>query len=112
MTAIIDGESLTIESILAVAYGAMVALTDDVKIIDRVRRSRAVMDGKVESGEQVYGVTTLFGAMADQYVSPQQLLDAQECDGHETARSRCACGYAASSEFAHRGCLRRSLGDH
>lgn len=77
MTVIIDGESLTIESIRAVAYGAKVALTDDVKIIDRVRRSRAVIDGKVESGEQVYGVTTLFGAMADQYVSPQQLLDVQ-----------------------------------
>ena len=77
MTIVIDGKTLSIDAIRAVALGEEVALTDDPAVRDRVRRSQAVIERKVEAGEQVYGVTTLFGAMADQYVSPEQLVDVQ-----------------------------------
>ncbi|WP_104045095.1 HAL/PAL/TAL family ammonia-lyase [Arthrobacter sp. ZGTC412] len=77
MTIVIDGETLSIEDIRAVSLGQTVALTDDEAVLSRVRRSRDVIDRKLELGEQVYGVTTLFGAMADQYVGPEQLADVQ-----------------------------------
>jgi phenylalanine ammonia-lyase len=77
MTIIISGDGLGIADIRAVAKGAKVALTNDPKIIDRMHRSRAVIQDALDKGEQVYGVTTLFGGMADQYVSHEQLVEVQ-----------------------------------
>lgn len=77
MTIIISGDGLSITDIRAVAKGAKVALTDDPVIIDRMHRSRAVIQDALDKGEQVYGVTTLFGGMADQYVSHEQLVEVQ-----------------------------------
>lgn len=78
MTVVIDGQSLSISDIHSVAHGGKVVLTLDPTILDRVRRTRDVIDTKLRSGEQVYGVTTLFGAMADQYVGPEQLAEVQK----------------------------------
>ena len=78
MTIIIDGQSLSISSIQAVAQGAKVQLTKDAKILARLQASRDVIRKRVEKGEQVYGVTTLFGGMADQYVGPELLSDVQK----------------------------------
>ena len=75
---IISGEGLTIEQIAAVANGAKVALTTDPAVLDRVERSRAVIARAIANGEEVYGVTTLFGAMADQAIRPDQLADLQK----------------------------------
>ncbi|MBL0935101.1 MAG: aromatic amino acid lyase [Rhizobiaceae bacterium] len=77
MTIIITGQDLTLTDIRAVAQGAKVALTDDPAILARIEKSRAVIAGGVERGEQIYGVTTLFGGMADQYVGPDLLADVQ-----------------------------------
>jgi phenylalanine ammonia-lyase len=77
MTVTISGEGLTISDIVRVARGEDVALSSDSSIIDRVERSRQVIQRAVERGEQIYGVTTLFGAMADQYVSPDRLVELQ-----------------------------------
>ena len=77
MTLVISGDGLTIADIAAVARGAEVALTDDAAILGRVRRSREVIRRKVEAGEQIYGVTTLFGGMADRHVGPDELVDVQ-----------------------------------
>jgi phenylalanine ammonia-lyase len=77
MTITIDGQNLTLEAIRAVAQGAKVALTDDPAILARIEKSRQVIAGGVERGEQIYGVTTLFGGMADQYVGPDLLADVQ-----------------------------------
>jgi phenylalanine ammonia-lyase len=75
---VIDGRSLTIEQIAAVSKGAKVMLSTDSALRDRLERSRAVIDRAIKNGEEVYGVTTLFGAMADQYVGPDQLADVQK----------------------------------
>jgi phenylalanine ammonia-lyase len=77
MTITINGQDLTLADIRAVAKGAKVALTDDAAILARIEKSRQVIDGGVERGEQIYGVTTLFGGMADQYVEPDLLADVQ-----------------------------------
>ena len=78
MTIIIDGQSLSISSIQAVAQGAKVQLTQDENILARLQASRDVIRKRIDKGEQVYGVTTLFGGMADQYVGPELLSDVQK----------------------------------
>jgi phenylalanine ammonia-lyase len=77
MTIIITGEGLTIADIADVANGAKVSLTTDDDILARIERSRAVIHNGVAKGAQIYGVTTLFGGMADQYVGPNMLVDVQ-----------------------------------
>jgi phenylalanine ammonia-lyase len=46
-------------------------------VLARVTASREVLQRKIAKGEQIYGVTTLFGGMADQYVGPELLVDVQ-----------------------------------
>jgi len=77
MTITISGEGLSIADIRAVANGAKVELTRDAEILRRFNGSREVIRRGVEQGEQIYGVTTLFGGMADQYVGPALLVDVQ-----------------------------------
>jgi phenylalanine ammonia-lyase len=73
----IAGQGLGIAEIAAVARGETVRLTDDPVVLDRVRRSRQVLRRALESGQEIYGVTTLFGGMANQCVPPEMLADVQ-----------------------------------
>jgi phenylalanine ammonia-lyase len=77
MTITISGRGLTISDIAAVANGAPVTLSADADVLSRIERSRAIIQNAVAKGEQIYGVTTLFGGMADQYVGPDLLVDVQ-----------------------------------
>jgi phenylalanine ammonia-lyase len=77
MTITISGAGLTIADIAAVANGAGVTLSADAEVLSRIERSRAVIQNAVAKGEQIYGVTTLFGGMADQYVGQDLLVDVQ-----------------------------------
>src|SRR5580698_4165175 len=77
MTVIISGEGLSIADIAAVARGARVAITQDPKVLARVVRSREVIRAAIARKEQIYGVTTLFGAMADRHVGPELLVEVQ-----------------------------------
>jgi phenylalanine ammonia-lyase len=78
MTITLDGSSLTLSEIDVVARGgAAVAVTDDPSVIARVHGSREVIARAVERGEEIYGVTTLFGGMADVHVTREQLIDVQ-----------------------------------
>jgi phenylalanine ammonia-lyase len=76
-TITLSGHGLTTADIRAVGRGARVVLTTDPAVLARVHRSRAVVQRAVEAREQIYGVTTLFGGMADQYVGPEQLAEVQ-----------------------------------
>ncbi len=78
MTIVISGEGLTIADIAAVGHGESVALTTDARILDRFHRSRVVIRRGVEAGEEIYGVTTLYGGMADSRVAPEQLVELQK----------------------------------
>ncbi|SHE94330.1 histidine ammonia-lyase [Loktanella atrilutea] len=79
MTITLDGASLTLADIDAVARGgAKVAITGDADVLARVHGSRDVIARAVERGEEIYGVTTLFGGMADVHVTRDQLIDVQK----------------------------------
>jgi phenylalanine ammonia-lyase len=77
VTVIIDGAGLKIAQIAAVSRGEPVRLTADAAVLARVEASRQAVQRKIAKGEQIYGVTTLFGGMADQYVGPELLVDVQ-----------------------------------
>ncbi|HJU75494.1 MAG TPA: histidine ammonia-lyase [Gemmatimonadaceae bacterium] len=69
----IDGNSLTIGDVVAVARGgARVALSKSA--CERMARVRRVVDDIVQSGAVVYGVTTGFGKLADVAI-PRERLD-------------------------------------
>ena len=72
---IINGESLTFEQVIAVAYGSpnepKVVLSDEAKA--NVNRSAAAVDLLLERGEIAYGITTGFGAFKDKIISPEEV---------------------------------------
>lgn len=77
MTIAISGDDLTIEQIAAVVGGERVEITADQAVRDRIERSRAVVREALDKGEAIYGVSTLFGAMADTHVPADQLGELQ-----------------------------------
>ena len=72
---IIDGESLTFEQVLAVAYGEpgapRVMLADHAK--QNVAKCAAAVDRLIERGEIAYGITTGFGAFKDKIISADEV---------------------------------------
>ena len=72
---VIDGESLTFEQVLAVAYGKpgepVVELSDVAKAA--VQRSADAVDTLLERGEIAYGITTGFGAFKDKIISREEV---------------------------------------
>jgi histidine ammonia-lyase len=72
---ILDGESLTFDEVIAVAYGApgspRVSLSDRAKV--NVEKAAAAVDKLIERGEIAYGITTGFGAFKDKIISPDEV---------------------------------------
>jgi len=69
---VLDGASLTIEQLLAIAdRGEAVALADAAR--DRVRASRAVVERRARGVEPAYGINTGFGSFADVTIAPDAL---------------------------------------
>ncbi len=72
---IIDGESLTFEQVVAVAYGKpgepRVLLSDGAKA--SVNRSSAAVQTLLDRGEIAYGITTGFGAFKDKLISREDV---------------------------------------
>ncbi|KAF7334160.1 Phenylalanine ammonia-lyase [Mycena venus] len=64
---IVDGQTLSIAAVTAASreLGVNVALSTDKAIQERVRKSRDVINQKVERGVSVYGISTGFGGSAD-----------------------------------------------
>jgi len=70
-TITIDGHSLGIkETILVARFGARVEIDPDA--LDRVSRSRAVVDRCVDEGRVSYGITTGFGKFSDILISKDE----------------------------------------
>src|SRR4051794_12074795 len=68
----LDGASLTLEQLLAIAdRGEAVALTDAAR--DRVRASRAVVERRAKGDEPAYGINTGFGSFAEVKIAPDAL---------------------------------------
>ena len=72
---ILDGESLTFEQVIAVAYGKpgapRVALSDTAKTA--VERAAAAVQTLLDRGEIAYGITTGFGAFKDKIISREEV---------------------------------------
>lgn len=72
----LDGDSLTIQDVDAVARGrAHVALAADARA--RALRTRAVVEGIVARHDVVYGVTTGFGKLSEIAIPPERLAELQ-----------------------------------
>ena len=71
----IDGENLTIEQVLTVAYSdpadVVIALSEDAKI--KVNRAAKAVQMLLERGEIAYGITTGFGAFKDKIISAEEV---------------------------------------
>jgi histidine ammonia-lyase len=73
MTVELDGETLAVEDVVAVAReGASVAVPERAR--ERVRHSRERVADVLESAETVYGLNTGFGELVDQRI-PRQEID-------------------------------------
>ncbi len=73
---LLDGETLTLEAVEAVADGAQVALAAAAR--RRVAAARRVVLAALRSGRQVYGVNTGFGQLAQVRIEPERLAALQE----------------------------------
>ena len=73
----ISGDGLSIADIVAVSRGAPVRLSDDPVVNQRVEASQGRIETAVEAGEDIYGVTTLYGGMADQRVPHERMVELQ-----------------------------------
>lgn len=75
----IDGESLTFEDVLAVAYGLpgepYVALSEEAEA--GVKRSAAAVERLLDREEVAYGITTGFGAFKDKIISRGEVEELQ-----------------------------------
>jgi histidine ammonia-lyase len=73
---VIDGESLTVDDVVAVAReDASVSVAADAR--EAIRESRARVEDVLESDEAVYGVTTGFGDLVDTRVPREQVDELQ-----------------------------------
>lgn len=72
---VLDGESLTFEQVLAVAYGRpgdpAVSLSDEAR--RRVQGAADAVDTLLDRGEIAYGITTGFGAFKDKIISLEEV---------------------------------------
>src|SRR4051812_1356754 len=69
---LLDGSSLTIEQLLAIADGGeVVALSDGAR--QRVRASRLVVERRARGDEPAYGINTGFGSFAEVKIAPDAL---------------------------------------
>jgi len=65
---VIDGHSLSIPALVAVArHNAKIVLDDSPEIRDGIQKSRDVIVGKVETSQSVYGVSTGFGGSGEPF---------------------------------------------
>ncbi len=72
---LLDGQSLTIEQVVEVAYGREVALAPEV--LPRIAAGREVVEQVLRSGRVVYGINTGFGYLKNQMIPPADLEELQ-----------------------------------
>ncbi|CAE6421238.1 unnamed protein product [Rhizoctonia solani] len=72
---VIDGQNLTIPSVVAAArHGARVALDDSTVIKSRMAKAENAIEDKLRTGKSVYGISTGFGGSADTRTSQHLAL--------------------------------------
>jgi histidine ammonia-lyase len=107
---VVDGSALTVEDVVAVAYGqARASLGPDVP--RRMETSRSVVVRALSGDAPVYGVNTGFGALADTPVGEADLATLQGAivRSHAAMRwsARCSCYGPGRLPRGTPGCARR-----
>jgi len=74
---ILDGESLTLEDVVAVSNDPQVKVSISEAAWARVERAAQAVQDFVARGQVVYGITTGFGAFKDKIISPDQVEQLQ-----------------------------------
>jgi histidine ammonia-lyase len=73
---LLDGDTLTIEEVVAVSHGrARAELAPEAR--ERVRRARALVEARLEDGEAHYGINTGFGTLAEVRIERADLAQLQ-----------------------------------
>jgi phenylalanine ammonia-lyase len=62
---VIQGEGVSLQDVVQVAREGRGVQLPEREVLDKVAASRAFVENAVEAGEAIYGVTTLFGGMAN-----------------------------------------------
>src|SRR5688572_24882511 len=75
LVVVVDGNSLTIADVAAVAAGATVRLSPAAR--ERADAARGVVDALLARQEVAYGVTTGFGKLSDIAIPPARLAELQ-----------------------------------
>lgn len=72
---VLDGETLTFDQVLAVAYGhpGVPRVSLDDRAIVKVMKASDAVDTLLERGEIAYGITTGFGAFKDKIISREEV---------------------------------------
>ncbi|HET9136719.1 MAG TPA: histidine ammonia-lyase [Candidatus Kapabacteria bacterium] len=70
---ILDGNSLTLDDVGRVAKREITDISLSETALERVRRSRQLVENWVERGEVIYGVTTGFGEFANVSISREKI---------------------------------------
>ncbi len=74
MTLYLDGETLTIEDIKSfLQQQSKIEIIDDA--LERVKKSRAVVERIIENEETVYGITTGFGLFSDVRITRRNIMN-------------------------------------
>lgn len=76
MTIVIDGNSLTIEELAAVARGGQPARLS-AAARKRMQASRRVVSEKIRLGQSIYGITTGFGKLSDKSIPAEDIRQLQ-----------------------------------
>ena len=72
MVVVVDGQSLTLDSVVEVAEGSATVRASPASL-KRVEMFRALLEEKLKRSEVVYGVNTGFGSLSDKAVRPEDL---------------------------------------
>ena len=76
MTLFLNGESLTIKEIKKLLnQDLQIDISEDA--IERVKKSRQVVERIIENKETIYGITTGFGLFSDVLIDPSQYNELQ-----------------------------------
>ena len=75
----INGSTLSVTDCVRVSdQGQSVQLTEDIQVLNRINRAHQCVDDAVSEGRLIYGVTTLFGGLANNKVNHGQASELQK----------------------------------
>ena len=82
---LLNGETLTIDQVIAVAYGQpgqpAVQLSESAQA--QVNRAAQAVERLLNRGEVAYGITTGFGAFKDRIISKEQVVHRSLAGGRQ-----------------------------